>query len=323
MPITYGNQPNVTASEIAFSIYASVDSAFYDVEYPEYDWVRVLAQDQIKTDINVGALNYQYLTRDTHGAAGFVGNSPSDNIPMVSQSIGSSIFPLAASAVGAEITNEDARQYAMGMNGELAQDLGEVMRKACDNLIETSFFFGAESVGFRGFLNYAGVAIQGAAATGIGGATQWAQKTAEQMVQDVNNSITYMWESTRGVMCPGHVYLPMAQFAALSNTPMVLGGTVLAQSAIEYLKANNTFTAVRGRPLEIVSIRYLAGAGAAGVDRMVVMDRNKRNQCLPFPMPYTLSQPIPAALSVKLFSEQKHGTFAVRQPMSMLYVDGI
>lgn len=323
MPITYGVQGNAQASEVAFSIYASVDSAFYDVEYPEYDWVKVLTRDQIKTDIDAGAINYQYMSRDSQGSAGFMGNGPSDNIPMVSQSIGSGIFPLAASAVGAEITNEDARQYKLGMNGDLAQDLGECMRKACENLVESSFFFGDASVGFRGFVNYSGITISTAAATGKENATEWTSKTAEQMVADVNDAITKVWNDSRSIFCPGVVYLPMAQFALLSNTPMAIGGTTLAMSAMEYLKSNNTYTAVRGKELEVVPIRYLAGAGAGDADRMVVMDRNRRYQCLPFPMPFTLSQPIPAALSVKLYSEQKHGSFAVRQPGSMLYVDGI
>lgn len=323
MPITYGSQPNAQASEVAFSIYTSVDSAFYDVEYPEYDWVKVLERDQIKTDIDAGAINYQYISRDTQGSAGFMGAGPSDNIPMVAQSIGSGIFPLAASAIGAEITNEDARRYKLGLNGDLAQDLGECMRKACDNLVESSFFFGDASVGFRGFVNYSGITVTSAAATGTGNATAWSTKTAEQMVADVNAAITKVWTDSRSVHCPGVVYLPMAQFALLSNTPMSLGGTVLAQSAMEYLKSNNTYTAVRGKELEVIAIRYLAGAGAAGADRMVVMDRNKRYQCLPFPMPYTLSQPVPAPLAVKLFSEQKHGSFAVRYTGSMLYVDGI
>ena len=38
---TYGNQPNVTAQELAFSIYTDVDAAFFDVEHPG-DTFRIL-----------------------------------------------------------------------------------------------------------------------------------------------------------------------------------------------------------------------------------------------------------------------------------------
>ena len=39
---TFGSQANVTAQELAFSIYTDVDAAFFDVEYPEHDWYKLL-----------------------------------------------------------------------------------------------------------------------------------------------------------------------------------------------------------------------------------------------------------------------------------------
>ena len=58
MPITYGSHENVTASDIAFSIHTAVDTAFYDVLYPEHEWYNVLSEDQIMRDINPGATQY-------------------------------------------------------------------------------------------------------------------------------------------------------------------------------------------------------------------------------------------------------------------------
>ena len=136
MPITYGSHENVTASDIAFSIHTAVDAAFYDVLYPEHEWYNVLSEDQIMRDINPGATQYAYISRDRQGAASFVGNGPNNNIPMVAQSAGAVNVPVAYAAVGAVITNEDAREYTFGFNGNLSQDLGETMRVACDNLTE-------------------------------------------------------------------------------------------------------------------------------------------------------------------------------------------
>jgi hypothetical protein len=80
---------------------------------------------------------------------------------------------------------------------------------------------------------------------------------------------------------------------------------------------------LRGQDLEIIPIRYLKGAGVAGVDRMVIQDRSKRNQGLPFPMPYTVQPPVPVALGADFYAEQKHGSYFIRQNLSTLYVDGI
>lgn len=324
MSLTYGSQPNVSAAEIAFSIYTAVDAAFFDVEYPEHDWYKVVKEDQVISEINPGATSYAAIVRDRQGTAAFVGKNENNNIPKVSQSMGSINYPMAASAVGATLNNEDARQYAYGFNANLAQDLGECMRTACDNLVEQTTFFGDDSVGFRGFLNYSGITVTNAAATGTGSTTTWATKTAANIVKDVNDAINKVWTDSKGVFCPNTVFIPLAQFALLNQMPFALeGGQALLLSAAEYLKKNNTYTQLRGQDLEIIPIRYLKGAGVAGVDRMVIQDRSKRNQGLPFPMPYTVQPPVPVALGAEFYAEQKHGSYFIRQNLSTLYVDGI
>ena len=189
MPITYGSHENVTASDIAFSIHTAVDAAFYDVLYPEHEWYNVLSEDQIMRDINPGATQYAYISRDRQGAASFIGNGPNANIPMVAQSAGAVNVPVAYAAVGAVITNEDAREYTFGFNGNLSQDLGETMRVACDNLTEQSFFYGNADMNFQPFLNYAGVTAT-TVPQGESGKTEWKDKTPLEIFNDINNALT-------------------------------------------------------------------------------------------------------------------------------------
>lgn len=319
----YGSQANVTAQELAFSIYTDVDAAFFDVEYPDKDWYKLVKEDQVNSAINPGATSYAARIRDRQGTAAFVGKAENNNIPKVGQSIGAIEVPLAASAIGATLNNEDARQYQFGFNSNLAQDLGECMREACDNLIEQTTFFGDASVGFRGFLNYDGITVT-SAATGAGSSTKWSTKTGLEMVADVNNALTKVWEDSKGVFLPNCVFLPLAQYSLLANTPMALSAQASTfSSALTYLKANNLYSHTRGGELEIIPIRYLKGAGATGVDRMVVQDRSKKNQGLPFPLPYTVQAPVPVPLGAEFYAEQKHGSYFIRQSLSTLYVDGI
>lgn len=321
---TYGTQPNVTAQELAFSIYTEVDAAFFDVEHPEHDWYKVVTEDMVISSINPGATSYAARIRDRQGTAAFVGKNENNNIPTVGQSIGAIEVPLAASAVGATLNNEDARQYQFGFNSNLAQDLGETMREACDNLIEQTVFFGDASVGFRGFLNYDGITVTTAASNGAGSpSTKWKDKTAIQIVKDVNDALTKVWTDSKGLFLPNVVFLPMAQYALLANLPFELNAGVAFSSALTYLKTNNLYSNRRGGELEIVPIRWLAGAGSTGSDRMVVQDRSKKNQGMPFPMAYTVQQPVPVPLGAEFYAEQKHGSYFIRQKLSTLYVDGI
>lgn len=323
---SYGSQAAVQAINVAFEITTAVEAEIYRVEYPEHDWRNVVQQDQIVENINVGAQNYAYMIRDIQGAAGFQSNIAGRNIPRVGTSLGAVTVPLAASAVGAVVTNEDARQFQMGMNANLATDLGEAMRTAMENLIETTVFFGDASVGFRAFLAYEGVYVGVVADTGEGDATEWDKKSGAQMVEDVNAALSYVYTESNTLFRPNIVLLPPKQFLQLSNTYMAVGGgstTALAISALQYLLANNTYTALTGQKLEVRPIRYLKGAGVESSDRMVIMDRKKKNQFMPFPMPYKLQAPVPGPLSAEFYAEMKHGSFAVRQLGSMAYFDGI
>lgn len=319
---TYGGQPNITAADIAFSIHTQVEDQFYDTLYPDYEWPEILERDQIMESINPGATTAAYIVRDTHGAAAFVGNGPNDNIPMVGQSAGAVQIPVAASAIGARITSEDARQYSFGFNGDLARDLGEAMRKGCDNLVESSIIFGNEALGFQPWINYAGINVT-TAAVGAGGSTAWADKTAEEIVRDINSALVSIWEESRTIFKPLDIYLPLQHFALLGELPITIGGTGTAVTVVEFLAKNNVMYRITGEELRFHPSRYLADAGTGGGARMIVMDRSRRNQCFPFPLPYTLSAPIPKELAAEWYAEQKFGSYHVRQQGSMLYVDGI
>ncbi len=322
--VTYGQNPNVSALDLAFSIHTDVDAAFYDVEYPEHEWYKVVQDDQVLSNINPGATSYGYIARDRHGAASFIGNGPNNNIPLVSQTAGANNVPIAYAAVGAVITNEDARQYQFGFNANLANDLGETMRVACDNLVEQTVFFGNADMNFLPLLNYPGISAA-MLPEGASGSTEWSSKTPIEVFNDINNALVSVWKNSRTIFKPTTVLVDLDSYALLSQ-PAVIGNpssTAVLTSILEYTLNNATIKRLTNRPLEIIPIRYLAGAGTAGTNRMIVMDRSRKNQCLPFPMPFTLSQPVPADLAAKLFTETKFGSYHVRQQGSIAYFDGL
>lgn len=322
--VTYGQNPNVSALDLAFSIHTDVDAAFYDVEYPEHEWYKVVQDDQVLSNINPGATSYGYIARDRHGAASFIGNGPNNNIPLVSQTAGANNVPIAYAAVGAVITNEDARQYQFGFNANLANDLGETMRVACDNLVEQTVFFGNADMNFLPLLNYPGISAA-MLPEGASGSTEWSSKTPIEVFNDINNALVAVWRNSRTIFKPTTVLVDLDSYALLSQ-PATIGSPTSASmltSILEYTLQNATIRRLTNRPLEIIPIRYLAGAGTAGTNRMIVMDRSRKNQCLPFPMPFTLSQPVPADLAAKLFTETKFGSYHVRQQGSIAYFDGL
>lgn len=323
MAYSFTTGTSQTFAEFAVSIFDQMAPDFYEVKYPDYLWDQVLAKSQRKTNVSAGAQNYVQPIRDMTGAAQFMGKGASPkNIPSVGLSLGLTTIPMAWSAVSASITTEDQRVYEHGNLGSLTTDLSKVERRACENLIETSVFFGAPEVGFEGWLSYTGITATNVAATGTDSSTLWSKKTTLQMLDDINSAIEKVMSDSKYIMKPGFLYLPPAQYFMLSR-PMVVGGVSTAVSALEYIKKNNAYTALTGKELEIKSIRYLKESGAGNANRMVLMDQQDEYQMMPFPLPFTLLAPVPSALGAEIYAEQKFGSYTVFQKGSMQYFDGI
>lgn len=310
-----GGHGQITAAELITSVFDQVESGFYDALYPEILWRSVLPEGSIKTDINPGAMNYVYRSRDVKGMGQFVQGDPK-NIPRVGQVVGQVTVPILDAAVGATLTDAEARRYQFGYQSALAQDYGEIMKQAADYHIERTFFFGNTQAGFVPFLDYPTVDKIPAVA--------WAGVDPDAWVKEINDAITAVWTASKTIHLPDTVFLPPAKFSMLTAAYVIGAGSVgIAVSALEYLKKNNIYTAQTGKELNIKSLRYLEGAGPLGVDRAIIMEWNPRNFVLPFPLAYQLAQPVPIPLGVEMYAEYIFGSFNVRYPGSMAYLDGI
>ena len=308
------NDPgSVTATELIVSVFDQVDSGFYDVLYPEILWKEHIPQASVKTDITPGAMNHVYRSRDTKGMGQFVQGDPK-NIPRVGQTINQITVPILDAAVGATLTDAEARRYQYGFQSALAQDYGEIMKKAAEYHVERTFFFGDDLAGFDPYLDYPTVTKIPSVA--------WDGSDPSVWVEAVNDAITAVWVASKTVHMPDTLKLPPSLYSMLTKAYVIGSGSVgVAVSAIKYLQENNIYTLTTGKPLNIKPLRYLEGAGVGGVDRAIVEESNPRNFVMPFPLPYQLAQPVPIPLGVEMFAEYIFGSFNIRYPGAMAYID--
>ncbi len=309
-----GGSKQITATELVISMYDDVEAGFYDALYPEILWRDALPPASIKTNINPGAENYVYRSRDVKGMGQFVNGDPA-NIPRVGQVVGQVVVPILDAAVGSTLTDAEARRAKFGLSTALAQDYGEIMKKAADYHVERTFFYGNEAANFESFLDYSTV-------TKIPVDNPWTPDNPEQMVSDINGWLTAMWISSKTIHLPNTIFLPPAMFSLLTTAFVIgAGSTGVAVSALEYVLKNNIYTSNTRKELNIRTLRYLENASPNGGNRAIVMDWNDRNFVMPFPLAYQLSQPVPIPLGVDMFAEYIFGSFNVRYPMAMLYAD--
>ena len=309
-----GGAAGIKATELIVSVYDQVEAGFYDALYPEILWKTILPAESVKTDINPGAMNYVYRSRDFKGMGQFV-QGDVRNIPRVGQSVGQITVPILDAAVGATLTDSEARKYQYAYQTALAQDYGEIMKKAADYHVERTFFFGSTAAGFPAFLDHPNIPKIPV--------TAFADSDPQEWVASLNDALTAVYMNSKTVHLPDTLWLPQAKFAVMAATPMVIGGTGVVTTVLEFFKKNNIYTALTGKELTIKTLRYFTGAGVGGVDRAMIGEWIPRNFLMPFPLPDQLAQPVPISLGVEMFAEYVFGPFHPRFPLAFAYIDGL
>lgn len=320
MPFETGANPNsINSLEVVINNFEHLQTGAEEVLLPEIKWNTVIPLASIDTSINAGARSASYLVRDRKGRGEFRGRK-GKNVPTVGTTVDKVTVPIESAGVSANFDRADARAVLMGHDQNLMSELGGVMREACERHIEATFFYGYDDLNYRGFLDYPGVPVVTAALNAGATSTLWVDKTVDEQVFDVQSAITDVFIVTKGVHVPGTVALPPSQFSAL-----VAGKASAAsdKSAMEYLETNNIYTKKTGQKLRFMDLRYLEGAGAGGTDRMVVYQDEARNFWQPMPLPFDMLEPQQNGFGVDLLAEYVFGSFHVKYPLSMAYVDGI
>lgn len=139
-------------------------------------------------------------------------------------------------------------------------------------------YVGSTDVSATGLLNSAQV-VSGTVATGISGSTLWSQKTADEILADVNTLLQQSWQAAAYAVCPNKLLLPPAQFSYISSQKVSSAGNV---SILKFLKENSIALTTNGAELDIQPVKWLAGAGVGPSDRMVAYTNDE--QYVRFPM---------------------------------------
>lgn len=107
---------------------------------------------------------------------------------------------------------------------------------------------------------------------GAGGSPLWAQKTPDEILADVNTTLTAAWAASGYAYVPTRLLVPPTSFANLVSTKVSTAGNV---SILEFLKANSIAMANNGTPLQILPVKWLETAGVGGTRRMVAYTKER------------------------------------------------
>lgn len=244
-----------------------------------------------------------------------------DVISLVQANINKDVYKVFTWAQGMKIPFVDSQKFqTIGRSIDSILDRGVRLNynKSVDQLVYRGF----TSVGFTGLVNDVNI-IRSTAPNGAAGSPLWQNKTVDEILWDVNKTLTEAWAASEydESAIPNHLLLPPDKYAYIVSTRI---GTSGDENILDYLLRNNLATN-RGGNLYIAPCRWCSGAGTGNTDRMVayVNDRDKVYFDLPVPLTRAMTQPVALQFAYITIYAAQMGQVKWLYYQPARYMDGI
>lgn len=288
-----------------------IEAAVNATVYPDIQYSFLIPVD---TSAHPFTQTVTYYSSDMFGKAGWI-NGNSDDIPLAGTERAQHKTSVYTAGIGYGFGWEEVN-VAMMMGVSLQADDAAAARRAYEEMVDRVALAGDAEKNFNGFLDYPGVT---AAAVTTG---NWLlpATTEDQILADVNEVILGTAEDTIYTSIADTLLLPLDRINRMATTR--LGDT--QSTILEFLRRNNTYTAMTGRPLEIRGVRGLETAGAGNTGRMVAYRRSPDVVKLHIPMPHRFLPVFQRGpLNWEVPGVFRLGGVDVRRPKEVRYGDGI
>ena len=244
-----------------------------------------------------------------------------DVISLVQANINKDVYKVFTWAQGMKIPFVDSQKFqTIGRSIDSILDRGVRLNynKSVDQLVYRGF----TSVGFTGLVNDVNI-VRSTAPNGAAGSPLWQNKTVDEILWDVNKTLTEAWAASEydESAIPNHLLLPPDKYAYIVSTRI---GTSGDENILDYLLRNNLATN-RGGNLYIAPCRWCSGAGTGNIDRMVayVNDRDKVYFDLPVPLTRAMTQPVALQFAYITIYAAQMGQVKWLYYQPARYMDGI
>ena len=292
-----------------------IESEVYRTQYPE-----IIYQQLIPIDTSAGewAKSVTYFSLDKVGRADWLSNVASD-MPYADINRNKFEQGIEMAGIGYNYTLEELGQAMMIPGLNLTAEKAEAARFSYEMFMDNHAYRGSPAKQITGLFNNPFVTVV-TSATGAGGSSHWSQKTADEVLTDVQNALTGVYEGSLTVEMADTVLLPIGEMQRLANVriPNTYG------NALDYLSKYNLYTYTTGQPLTIRSVLGLEHAGGDGGGRMIVYRNDPRVLKLHVPMPHRFLPVFQrSALTFDIPGIFRVGSVEIRRPGAIRYVDGI
>jgi len=291
-------------------------AAVYDVQY------EILPFRNILPVINEGGPGVKEIVSEVYdqfGKARLI-NGAAKDIPFVAGGGKEIRYPVVMWGIGASWTLQELHSFLIAQRNGRGRRSPEQQRQAAalrgiEEALNDQALFGTEETGIFGFLNNP-LVTNGSVAAGASLSTKWEDKTAEEILADINGLADTIWQYSKMREVPDTLLLPPTQWSILKNRHLPYREITIMSYLIEnsqYFKSADS----------IIPINELAGMGAGNTGKMVIYSKKEDKVCCEIP---SEAQALP--MQQNLFSflmvwfAYSAGSIC-RFPRSMGYAEGI
>lgn len=278
----------------------------YDVKRPKLSALEILP---VSTATPEGASTITYRQYDSVGAAKIIANY-ADDIPQANVNGKEFTSPVRSIGVSYSYSLQEIR--AAQMTGTpLSEKKMRAAQRAHEELINRLAWNGDTDHGLPGFLTNPNIPAYTVTADGTGSSKLWVNKTADQIIRDVNGIINQVMTQSKGVHRANTVLMPLEQFAYISSAPR---SSTTDTTILAFLQANNpgvTFKAV----LEL--------DGVGGLDKLIAGEFSIDNMQLELPMAFRQYSPQQKNLAFNVPAESRFGGCIVEYALAFAFGDSI
>ena len=294
---------------------AYIESDVYRIQYPEIIYSQLIPID---TAAGEWAKSVTYFSLDKVGQAQWLNNTATD-MPYADINRNKFEQGIEMAGIGYTYNLEEIGQAMMVPGLNLTAERAEASRFAYEMFMDNHAYRGSTLKNVTGLFNNPTVTVV-TAATGASGSSHWSQKTADEILGDVQNALTGVYEGSLTVEMADTVLLPIGEMQRLANIriPNTYG------NALDYLAKYNLYTYTTGQALTIRSVIGLTSAGGDGGGRMIVYRNDPRVLKLHVPMPHRFLPVFQRSGTVfDIPGIFRVGSVEIRRPGAVRYVDGI
>lgn len=285
----------------------TVEAEAYRIEYPNLKFRQFLPVDN---NYQSGVETISFYEWDVFGSAKWISNYAQDlpNVSVRGEKFSSNVEGIGASY---QYSTQDLRAAAMARM-PLSTELPKAAMEFIERKMDHAAALGQSELGMVGFANHPNVPVDTAADNGSG-STEWADKTADQILFDLHSLTTALWEDTMELHTPDTLLLPTSLYSLVSikRIGVETGNTVLKM-----------FQSMNPWVRNVYSWNRLETAGSDGGPRVIAYERSERVAKVAIPMEAVQYEPERVSLTYKVPVEARFGGTLIRMPLAIRYLDG-